>query len=289
MAKPKIAPGYLFLLLILTVVCLSMLYPFINLLFISVSDIGAVMRSKGLMLYPVSVHFSAYSYLLQYPNLTTSYFNTVFITLVGTTLALIMSTLGAHVLARRDIPGRGLLTTFIVITMFFGGGLIPTYLNMRSLHLINTRWVLILPFIISTWNMLLLRNFMMGIPVELNEAARIDGCGEFRLLLQIIVPLSLPILATLALFYGVSRWNEYTNVIIYNSRANLQTIQVVIRQMYESAANDAYIISAEGKTVPLMTLVQAATVIFATIPILCVYPFLQKHFAKGLMVGSVKG
>jgi putative aldouronate transport system permease protein len=173
--------------------------------------------------------------------------------------------------------------------MFFNGGLIPTYLNMRALNLVNTRWVLILPFIISTWNMLLLRNFIMGIPVELNEAARIDGCSELRLLVQIVVPLSLPILATLALFYGVGRWNEYANVIIYNSKSNLQTIQVIIRQMYTAASNDAFVVSNEGNTIPSLTTIQAATVIFTTLPILCVYPFLQKYFAQGLMVGSVKG
>jgi putative aldouronate transport system permease protein len=266
-----------------------MVYPFLNLFFISISDHSAVMASRGLMLYPKSPTFFAYSYLVQYPYLYASYFNTVFITVIGTVFALVMSILGANVIARRDLPGRNILTTFVIITMFIGGGLIPTYLNMRSLKLLNTLWVLILPFMISTWNMLLLRNFIMAIPVELTEASRIDGCDELRLLLQIIIPLSMPILATLALFYGVGRWNEYSNVIIYNSRQNLQTIQVIIRRMYQTSMTEQSIMMDDIAKLPPMETIRAATVIFTTLPILCVYPFLQKYFAQGIMVGSLKG
>jgi putative aldouronate transport system permease protein len=285
MARKKIRPGYPVLLLILTIICLSMVYPFVNLFFISISDIREVAASNGLMLYPKSVTPFAYQYLIKYPYLAVSYGNTVFITIVGTLLALIMSTLGAYVLARRDLPGRKILTIFVIITMFIGGGLIPSYLNMRALGLLNTLWVLILPAMISTWNMLLLRNFIMAIPVELTEASRIDGCGELRLLVQIIIPLSLPILATLALFYGVGRWNEYSGVIIFNTRATLQTIQVIIRRMYNISVTD----SDDMVGLPPMETIKAATVIFTTIPILCVYPFLQKYFAQGIMVGSLKG
>jgi putative aldouronate transport system permease protein len=290
MKRRHISLGYIVLVLLLTVVCLSMVYPFLNLLFISISGISDVMASNGLMLYPKSVTLYAYRYLLQYPYLAVSYGNTVFITIVGTALALIMSILGAYVLCRRDLPGRNLLTTFVIITMFIGGGLIPSYLNIRSLGLLNTLWVLILPAALSTWNMLLLRNFMMAIPMELTEAARIDGCGEFRLLVRIVLPLSLPILATLALFYGVGRWNEYSGVIIYNTRQTLQTIQVIIRRMYEVSTADAAMADRDALVgLPPMETIRAATVIFTTVPILCVYPFLQKYFAQGIMVGSLKG
>jgi putative aldouronate transport system permease protein len=289
MTRKKPGPAYLFLLFFLTVICLSMVYPFLNLFFISVSGIADVMASNGLMLYPKSLTLYAYRYLVQYPYLAVSYANTVFITVVGTVLALVMSILGAYVLCRRDLPGRSLLTTFVIITMFIGGGLIPAYLNIRSLRLLNTLWVLILPSAISTWNMLLLRNFMMAIPLELTEAARIDGCGELRLLVRIILPLSLPILATLALFYGVARWNEYSGVIIYNSRQTLQTVQVIIRRMYETGLMDQNSMSDDIGNLPPMETIRAATVIFTTLPILCVYPFLQKHFAQGIMVGSIKG
>ena len=288
MLRKKLNLSYLVLLFFLTIICLSMLYPFVNLFFISISGISDVMASWGLMLYPKSINTFAYRYLFQYPYLAVSYRNTVFITVAGTLLALLMSTLGAFVLARRDLPGRTLITTFVIITMFISGGLIPTYLNMRSLKLLNTLWVLILPAMVSTWNMLLLRNFIMAIPMELTEASRIDGCGELRLLVQIIVPLSLPILATLALFYGVSRWNEYSNVIVYNTRPALQTVQVIIRRMYQSSAEAAVRAEELANQLP-MEIIRAATVIFTTLPILCVYPFLQKYFAQGIMVGSLKG
>jgi putative aldouronate transport system permease protein len=290
MAQKKTSPGYLVLLFFLTLICLSMAYPFLNLFFISISEISEVMASNGLMLYPKSLTLYAYRYLVQYPYLAVSYANTVFITIAGTALALLMSTLGAYVLCRRDLPGRNLLTTFVIITMFIGGGLIPSYLNIRSLRLLNTLWVLILPFAISTWNMLLLRNFMMAIPLELTEAARIDGCGEVRLLVQIILPLSLPILATLALFYGVARWNEYSGAIIYNSRQNLQTIQVIIRHMYDTSLARIEGVDQDALAMlPPLETIRAATIIFTTMPILCVYPFLQKYFAQGIMVGSLKG
>jgi putative aldouronate transport system permease protein len=205
-----------------------------------------------------------------------------------------LTSMGAKVLSKRYLPGRTLLTGFVVVTMFVSGGLIPTYLNMRDLKLLNTIWALMIPGAISTWNMLLLRNFFMAIPAELSESARIDGCGEIRLLVQIILPLSLPILATLALFYGVGFWNQYSNVIIYNTRVSMQNIQVIIRNMYyDNAGNlsgDMMNFNADSTIGrPPMATIRAATVIFTTVPILCVYPFLQKYFAQGIMVGSLKG
>ena len=275
------------LLILLTALCFSMLYPFLNILFISVSDMSDVMESGGLLLYPKSVNWDSYRYVLRYNGIADAYRNTIFITAVGTTLALILTTLGAYVLARKDLPGNGLMTTFVVVTMFFGGGLIPSYLNIRNLGLLNSLWVLILPSCISTWNMLLERNFMMAIPGELCEAARIDGAGEVRTLLRIILPLSMPILATLALFYGVARWNEYASAIIYISKQKLYTLQVIIHRMYTMSISD--VLNDENVGMPPTEAIRSATVMFATVPILCVYPFLQKYFAQGLMVGSVKG
>jgi putative aldouronate transport system permease protein len=279
--------GYILIMAFLTMTCFLMLYPFINLLFQSFAKASEIIAAKGMMLYPKTIQLDAYQFLFRYPYLAQSYRNTIFITLVGTTLAMIITSIGAYVLSRRDLPGRKYLTTFIVLTMFFSGGMIPTYLNMRNLSLTNTLWVLIFPFMISTWNMLLMRNFFMAIPIELSEAARIDGTSEIRLFVSIILPLSMPILATIALFYGVGRWNEYSNVIIYNSKNDMQTLQVIIRRMYEQSRLDD--VALEGTIMPPLEAIRAATVIFSTVPILCVYPFLQKYFAQGLMVGSVKG
>ena len=282
--RQRVTFGYILLLAVLTLLCLTMLYTFINLLFQSFSKASDIVAANGLMLYPRSFQLDAYRYLLQYPYLAVSYQNTVVITLAGTAMSMVMTILGAYVLARRDLPGRNVLTTFVVITMFISGGMIPGYLNLRDLGLLNSLWVLMLPSMVNTWNMLLMRNFFMGIPLDLNEAARIDGASELRLLVSIILPLSMPIIATLALFYGVGYWNSYSNVIIYNTKADMQTTQVIIRRMYESAQIDM-----EETITPPLDAIRAATVIFSTVPILCVYPFLQKYFAQGLMVGSVKG
>ena len=282
--RQRVTFGYILLLAVLTLLCLTMLYPFINLLLQSFSKASDIVAANGLMLYPRSFQLDAYRYLLQYSYLAVSYQNTVIITLAGTAMSMVMTILGAYVLARRDLPGRNVLTTFVVITMFISGGMIPGYLNLRDLGLLNSLWVLMLPSMVNTWNMLLMRNFFMGIPLDLNEAARIDGASELRLLVSIILPLSLPIIATLALFYGVGYWNSYSNVIIYNTKADMQTTQVIIRRMYESAQIDM-----EETITPPLDAIRAATVIFSTVPILCVYPFLQKYFAQGLMVGSVKG
>ena len=282
--REKVTVGYVVVLVVLTVICFSMLYPFVNLAFQSISTASDIIASNGLMLWPKSFTLDAYGYLMHYPYLFESYGNTIFITVVGTALSMIVTTLAAYVLSRRDLPGRNALTTYVVITMFISGGMIPTYLNLKDLGLLNTLWVLMLPNLITTWNMLLMRNFFMGIPIDLMEAARIDGANEGRLLISIILPLSLPIIATLSLFYGVGYWNSYANVIIYNTRANLQTTQVIIRKMYETA-----LVDMEENIAPPLEAIRAATVMFSTIPILCIYPFLQKHFAQGLMVGSVKG
>ena len=282
--RERMTVGHCILVVILTVICFTMLYPFYNLLIQSFSRASDIVAANGLMIVPQRFELNAYQYMFRYPYLWESYRNTIVTTLAGTAMSMIVTTLGAYVLARRDLPGRTLLTTFVVFTMFVSGGMIPGYLNMRDLGLLNSLWALMLPGMISTWNMLLMRNFIMGIPIDLTEAARIDGAGELRLVISIVLPLSLPIVATLALFYGVGYWNAYSNVIIYNSRPNLQTNQVIIRKMYETASMDW-----EESITPPMEAIRAATVMFSTVPILCVYPFLQKYFAQGLMVGSVKG
>ncbi len=282
--RERVTVGYVIVLAVLSLICFSMLYPFYNLALQSFSTTSDIIAANGLMLYPQSFQLDAYRYMMRYPYLFQSYGNTVFITVVGTLLSMLVTTLGAYVLSRQDLPGRNLLTTFVVVTMFISGGMIPSYLNKRDLGLLNTLWGLMLPGMISTWNMLLMRNFIMGIPQDLTEAARIDGANEGRLVVSIVMPLSLPIIATLSLFYGVGYWNSYSNVIIQNTRPDLQTTQVIIRKMYEAASIDM-----EENIAPPLEAIRAATVMFSTVPILCVYPFLQKHFAQGLMVGGVKG
>lgn len=275
---------------ILTVLCFSMFYPFVNLLFVSISAQSEVTAANGLLLYPKSINFEAYKYVFEYNNIWTAYKNTIFITLVGTTISLLLTCMGGYALSKRGIPFRTLMTNFVLITMFIGGGLIPTYLTMRDLHLLNSLWVLILPGCVSAWNLFLARNFFMGIPEDLKEAAHIDGAGEIQTMLYVVLPLSMPIIATLTLFYGLGYWNQYSSAIIYNTKQQYHTLQVVVRRMYNTTMQDLLTPEElERLGAPPTEVVRAATVMFTTAPILIIYPFLQKYFAQGVMVGSLKG
>ena len=275
---------------IVTLLSFSMLYPFVNIVFQSLSTNAAITASNGMMLWPTEVTFDNYRYVFSYPNVWNAYKNTLFITFVGTILSLTLTTMGAYALSKRDLPGRMGMTIVIIITMWVGGGLIPGYLNLRNLGLLNTRWVMIIPGCISTGNLLLMRNFFLAQPQELKESAYIDGASEVRTLISIVLPLSMAILATMALFYGVGYWNAYSGAILYNNRVENYTIQVIIHRMYSTAVAknmDPEWLATHQQIAS--DAVRAATVIFGTLPIMCVYPFLQKYFAKGVMVGAVKG
>lgn len=266
--------------------CIITLYPVLNLVFISLSSMDEVMKSNGMMLYPKSIDLYGYKYIFRYAGLTDAYKMTIYITIVGTAINLVMTTLGAYVLSVREMPGRNILMTMVIVTMFFGGGLIPSYLVIKNLGLTNTAWAVMIPNAISAWLLILMRNFFQGIPRELRESAKIDGCSEIVTLIKIMLPLSLPIIATLSLFYGVGHWNEYINVIIYINDVKLSTLQVLLRKMYTSGA----IAEIDGDSLPPpVETVRAATVVVTALPIICVYPFLQKYFVQGMMVGAVKG
>ena len=281
------------ILLVMGVLCITMLYPFVNLIFQSISPDWVITEANGMVLYPKSITFENYVYVLNYPNTFNAYKNTIFITLMGTALALTVTSLGGYSLSKRDLPGRRWMTLFMILTMFIGGGMIPFFLVLKKIKLINTIWVLIIPGCCSTGNVFMMRNFFMVMPQELKESAYIDGAGEVRTFVSIVLPLSGAIIATMALFYGVGYWNTYESAIIYNNKAQNYTIQVVLQQMYaNSVAKSAQMnldtieqvrshVTNEG--------VRAATAVYATLPIVCVYPFLQKYFAKGVMIGSLKG
>ena len=281
------------ILLVMGVLCITMLYPFVNLIFQSISPDWVITEANGMVLYPKSITFENYVYVLNYPNTFNAYKNTIFITLMGTALALTVTSLGGYSLSKRDLPGRRWMTLFMILTMFIGGGMIPYFLVLKKIKLINTIWVLIIPGCYSTGNVFMMRNFFMVMPQELKESAYIDGAGEVRTFVSIVLPLSGAIIATMALFYGVGYWNTYESAIIYNNKAQNYTIQVVLQQMYaNSVAKSAQMnldtieqvrshVTNEG--------VRAATAVYATLPIVCVYPFLQKYFAKGVMIGSLKG
>lgn len=270
--------------IILGLLSLTTIYPFINMIAVSLSPMSEVAKG-AVLIFPKKVTLEAYEYIIKYSELGSAYKVTLFVTIVGGLINLTLTTLGGYVLANKQIPGRSFLSKMVVFTMLFHGGTIPMYIVVKNLHLTNTVWSMILPHAINTYFMILMRNFMMGIPTSLSESARIDGCNEYMILLRIILPLSMPIIATLTLFYGVSRWNEYTSAILYITRSSLRPLQVVIRAMYEEGIE----MMEAGDIAPPSNTVRAAAVVFSTVPILCVYPFVQKYFVQGIMVGSVKG
>lgn len=288
MVKMKQTPGSVIFNVVNTVILLAIslltLYPFAYLLMVSFSPIEEFMKST---VFPLHTNFTleSYQYVFHHSQLLNGYGVTIIITVGGTLLNLALSALGAYVLSQKQVFGRRLFTTMIIITMVFNGGLIPNYLLVKSLHLTDTLWALILPCGINTFWMIIMRNFFAGIPTSLSESARIDGCSEYGILFRIILPLSGPVMASLALFYGVQHWNEYFNAIIYINKDTLMPLQVLVRQMYQSSSA---VISSDAMPAPVET-TRAATVMVATLPILCLYPFLQKYFVKGMMVGAVKG
>ena len=283
----RLKPGVpdMVLAVVMTFIGIATLYPMLNLLFISLSSTAEVAKRGSFMFYPMGFNFDSYTYALNYSGLDTAFVNTIFITIVGTLINLILTSAGAYVLSEKELPGRNFLMWIVLVTMFFGGGLIPSYMVNRRLGLVDSLWALMLPGAISTFNLILQRNFFQSIPLSLKEAARIDGASELRILIRIMLPLSMPIIATLALFYGVGHWNEFSNAIIYINSTQKYPLQVVIRSMYNVAISE----SAGESLAPPVQGVRCATVILATVPIVMVYPFLQRFFVKGVMVGSLKG
>lgn len=271
--------------IILAVISLTTLYPFVYLLIISISPIEQVIKN-GIIIIPEGFTLEYYRYVFGSTGIGSAYAATIFITIVGTLLSLALSSIGAYVLAQKNLPGKNIFTLIIIITMIFNGGMIPSYLVVKGLGLIDSLWSLIIPNAIYAFWLIVMRNFFQSIPASLSESARIDGCSEYRILFAIIIPLSMPILATLALFFGVSQWNQYFNAIIYINSPGKQPLQVLIRRMYQSYMS----VSANGDSLPPpVETIRAATIMVATLPILCVYPFLQRYFVQGIMVGAVKG
>ncbi|RAV04638.1 carbohydrate ABC transporter permease [Paenibacillus sp. YN15] len=274
--------------------CLSLLtlYPFWYEIAASFSSSRAITAGE-VFLWPVEFNLEGYRRLIEDGQLIRAMGNTVVVTLVGTCLNMIMTILAAYPLSRKRLYGRGPLTMFITFTMIFVSGLIPNFILIKSLGLMDSYWALWLPGLVSTYNMFVMKSFMEGLPDEIEESASIDGAGNWRILIQIMLPLCKPILAALSLFYAVGWWNGYFNVMLYITRSSLQTMMLklyqMIRQVDQSLLNTGG--GTEGANAVLLTPegIKAASVVIAIAPILCVYPFLQKHFVKGVLIGSVKG
>lgn len=272
---------------VLFLIMLVTLYPFWYVVVSSFSSISHLIKN-GFVLWPDGIHWEAYQQVFRNELIPTAYRNTLIITIGGTLLSMALTILGAYVLSIRKLPGRTFITMFFVFTMLFGGGLVPTYLVVSGLGLTDTLWALIIPGAISTYNMVLMRNFFQSIPETLYEAAEIDGETMWGYLFRILLPLSGASIATITLFYAVGYWNDYFKSLIYIRDDALWPMQTVLRQVLQTAMFDTMMYDDSAQTMPAETLKNAMIVVSVT-PILVVYPFIQRYFVKGVMVGSLKG
>ncbi|MBQ3762572.1 MAG: carbohydrate ABC transporter permease [Clostridia bacterium] len=278
------------IIVIITILCLTCILPFIHLAAKSISSNTAVMQ-KSVVLWPKGINFDAYSSIFEDGSMVRSFGFSALVVLIFTLLGMLVCTCAAYPLSKKRLKGRGFFTFILMVPMYFGAGLIPTYLLYKDLNLLNNMWVLILPLIYSSYNMLIMKNFFQStIPDSLEEAAFLDGASNFQILFRIVLPLSLPILATLSLFYAVGRWNAYADNKYYTTAENLKLIQYKLYQLVASAKEaQTATLSEAVEVTSTPEVLQAACIMFTTIPIICVYPFLQKYFVKGVMVGAVKG
>ncbi|MEM8535439.1 MAG: carbohydrate ABC transporter permease [Chloroflexota bacterium] len=266
------------------------LYPLLYVLFASLSDPATLAQSRGILLHPLGFTLEAYQRVFENPSISIGYRNTLFYVVVGTALNLIMTSLGAYALSRKNVMWRRQLTLLIVFTMFFNGGLIPTFLLVsRTLNMLDTPWALIVPTAINTWNLLVLKTAFESVPISLEEAARLDGANDFTILWRIVIPLSLPALAVIFLFYAVGHWNAYFNALIYLRDRELYPLQLVLREILIVNNTDSMTTGVtSGDVADIGETIKYATIVVATLPILLLYPFLQRYFVKGVLIGAVK-
>ncbi|TNJ66840.1 carbohydrate ABC transporter permease [Paenibacillus hemerocallicola] len=274
--------------IVLSLIAAAMVVPFLYIFSVSFSSMEEYLR-KDFILWPDHWVTDAYRYILSNDKFIKSVLVTIFVTVLGTTLNLAFTSTMAYALSK-PFFGQKLFLFMVLFTFLFSAGIIPTYLIVKETGLLNSVWALIIPVLISPWNLIVFSQFFKSIPEELNEAALIDGAGPFKVFTSIVLPLSKPALATFGLFYAVMHWNSYFTGMLYLSNPKLWTIQLLLRQIV--VVNDTSSLSAEqfvNIQPPPAETIQMAAILLATLPILIVYPFLQKHFAKGVMIGSVKG
>ena len=275
---------------VIVLLCLTCILPFIHLLAKSISGNNFVV-AKQVSFWPKGITMDAYVSIFKDGGLIYAMLYSVIVTLIFTVLGMVVCTCAAYPLSKKRLKGRTLFTFLLMFPMYFGAGLIPAYLLMSKLHLIDTMWVLILPLIYSPYNMLIMKTSLQSsIPESLEESAFLDGASNFQILTKIVLPLSKPVIATLSLFYAVGRWNTYADNIYYIKTDKLKMAQYKLSQMVSSAADAQTISLSEAAAVTSTPeVLQAAAVMIVTIPIICIYPFVQKYFVKGVMIGAVKG
>ena len=267
------------------------LYPLYYVAMCSISDSGQLVGARGMMFLPKGFSIEAYKAVFNNPNILTGYRTTILVVVFGTALNVIMTSIGAFLITRRKFAVRKAVSYMMVFTMFFSGGMIPTYLMVyKWLHLGDTLWALILPTAISTYNLLIMKSNFEALPDSLEEAAKIDGANDITVLFQIVLPLSMPIIAVMVLFYGVAHWNSWVQAMMYIRTRAKYPLQLILREVLLMNDTSGMGASASvGDQYMLGESIKYATIMVATLPILCVYPFIQKYFVKGIMIGAIKG
>lgn len=277
---------------IIFLILIAVMYPLIYVVSASFSSGEALLQAK-VILWPVDFTLDGYKSVFQDDDIITGYINTIIYTVTGTALNVFMSLIAAYPLSRKDLPGRTVISFLFSFTMLFSGGMIPNYLVVRNLHLLNTRWAIILPGALGVYNMLIVRSFMQNsIPGELLEAARIDGSSDAYYFWKIVLPLSKASIAVITLYYAVGHWNAYFNALMYLDDRKLIPLQLVLREILISNRNSAAMAYDEELLAAkenMAELLKYSLIVVSSLPICCVYPFVQKYFVKGVMVGSVKG
>ena len=272
---------------LITLVALLCLYPIIHVLAASFSDPLRLIRHRGLLFWPDGYSLKGYETVLHNPSILTGYANTLFYVVAGTAINMFLTLLGAYALSRSGWPFRKLFVFLFVFTMYFSVGIVPTFMLVKGLGMLNTRWAIILPTAVNTWNLIVMRTSFAGVPNELQESAYIDGASDLRILFQIYVPVCKATMAVMVLFYTVEHWNAWFTSMIYQTDANLYPLQMFVRDilLYDGAGGT----TEDANAIYLKELTKYAVIIVTIVPILCVYPFVQKSFVKGVMLGSVKG
>lgn len=272
---------------IITIAGVLCLVPMLHIVALSLSGNSAIMAGK-VTIFPIELDLRAYKSVFGNAQMIRSLVFTILLVVLFTVISMSMTIMAAYPLTKKHLKGRDGFLFLIVVTMFFSGGMIPEYLLIKSLNLLDSIWALILPGVINAFYLLIIKTFFSSIPEELEESARMDGASQFRILFSIILPLSLPVLATLSLFYAVGRWNGFMDALLYITNSNLYPLQLRLYEMVmNSKVND--MTEGLGVTPPVPESLKAASIMFATIPILLVYPWLQRYFVSGMMVGAVKG
>lgn len=278
---------------ILTLIMIGTLYPLIYIVSASLSNPWAIVKGE-LWLLPKDITLDAYRKVFQNPDIWTGYRNSILYLVVGTTINVVMTTMGAYALSRRDLVGRHVLVLLFTFTLLFNGGLIPTFLIYKDvLGLYNNLWVMVIPSAVSVWNLIVMRTyFQTSIPYELQEAAFIDGCSNVRTLTQIVLPLSMPIIAVMTMYYAVSHWNAYFMALIYLNDDWRMPLQMVIRSLLIQEDMGG-LVGGQGESLVEQLLltegVKYAVIVVSSLPMLLLYPLVQKHFVKGVMMGAIKG